>query len=115
MFGGEEMENRASEDTINRASQPVQETAEFKQLVSTRMRVSLALTVAMFVAYFGFILVLAYNKEALAQKIGEHVTLGIPIAIGVIVFAWVLTGIYVWWANSRYDSVVQRMRSQLRV
>ena len=107
--------SRAPEHMTNKASQPVQETVEFKELVSTRLKVSLALTAAMFVVYFGFILVLAYNKDALAQKIGEHVTIGIPIAIGVIIFAWVLTGIYVWWANSRYDSVVQRMRSQLRV
>jgi uncharacterized membrane protein (DUF485 family) len=109
------MESRASEHTTNKASQPVQETVEFKELVSTRLRVSLALTAAMFVAYFGFILVVAFNKTFLAQRIGEHVTIGIPIAIGVIIFAWVLTGIYVWWANSRYDSAVQRMRSQLRI
>ena len=30
-----------------------------------------------------------------------------------ILFAWVLTGIYVWWANGRYDAAVASLKSQL--
>ena len=63
----------------------------------------------MLLVYFGFILVLAFNKALLAEKIGEHVTLGIPVGVGVILFAWILTGIYVRWANAYYDSEVKRI------
>jgi uncharacterized membrane protein (DUF485 family) len=92
----------------------VLDSAEFKELVSKRWAMSLALTLAIFIGYFGFILVLAFDKTLLARKIGEHVTIGIPIGIGVIVLAWILTGIYVWWANGYYDRTVEQMKHRVR-
>jgi uncharacterized membrane protein (DUF485 family) len=92
----------------------VLDSPEFKKLVAGRWSVSLALTLAMFVSYFGFILVLAFDKSVLAQKIGAHLTLGIPIGVGVIVFAWVLTGLYVWWANGYYDKAVTELKGKVR-
>ena len=92
----------------------LRESPGFRALVARRWAVSISLTAAMFIAYFGFVLVLAFHKESLAVRIGEHVTIGIPIGIGVILFAWVLTGIYVWWANGRYDRAVHELKSQLR-
>jgi uncharacterized membrane protein (DUF485 family) len=90
----------------------VLQSKEFKDLVAKRWSISLILTFLMLFVYFGFILVLAFDKPLLAQKIGEHVTLGIPIGVGVIVFAWILTGIYVRWANTVYDSEVHRISSK---
>jgi uncharacterized membrane protein (DUF485 family) len=85
----------------------------FKSLVRKRVSVSLTLTVIMLVVYFGFILVIAFNKELLAIKIGEHLTIGLPIGIGIIVFAWLLTGVYTYWANSSYDRSVREMRRKI--
>lgn len=90
------------------------QSQEFRELVVKRWSISLILTALMLVIYFGFILVLAFDKAVLAQKIGEHVTLGIPIGVGVIVAAWILTGIYVAWANSYYDNAAQRIRGKSR-
>ncbi|MEI6412835.1 MAG: DUF485 domain-containing protein [Pseudomonadota bacterium] len=86
---------------------------EFKSLVRQRLWMSISLTIAMLATYFGFIGVLAFNKEILVQKIGEHVTLGIPVGVGVILVAWLLTGIYVVWANNYYDNVVAGMKKKL--
>jgi len=85
----------------------------FKELVNKRWSVSISLTTIMLVVYVGFILLIAFNKEFLATKIGEHITIGIPIGIGIIIFAWLLTGIYVRWANFSYDKTVREMRKQL--
>ncbi len=85
----------------------------FKDLVSKRLKFSLSLTVIMLVVYFGFILVIAFYKELLAIKIGEHLTLGMPIGIGIILFAWILTGIYIRWANKSYDKKVRELRNQV--
>jgi uncharacterized membrane protein (DUF485 family) len=90
----------------------VLESKAFKDLVAKRWSISLILTFLMLFVYFGFILVLAFNKQLLAQKIGEHVTLGIPVGVGVILFAWLLTGIYVRWANTVYDTEVNRISTQ---
>jgi len=60
----------------------------------------------MLAIYFGFILVLAFRKDLLAVKVGEHLTLGVPVGLAVILSACVLTGVYVSWANSAYDDAV---------
>jgi len=68
----------------------------------------------LFVTYYGFILLVATNKTLVNTKIGEVTTLAIPLGLGAIVIAFVLTAIYVGWANRSYDPEVERLRSQLR-
>lgn len=88
-------------------------SSEFKSLVRSKNAISLILTVAELVVYFGFILLIAYNKEFLSQKIYGPVTVGIPIGIGVIVVSWIFTGIYVAWSNKKYDQKVAEIKEKL--
>jgi uncharacterized membrane protein (DUF485 family) len=90
------------------------ESSDFKALVKRRWSVSLVLLALLFVGYYGFILLLATNKEFVAQKVGEVTTLAIPLGVAVIVFAWLLTAYYVSWANKSYDPEVERLKSQLK-
>lgn len=85
----------------------------FKSLVRNRIVVSTVLTVVMLVAYLGFILIIAFYRELLSYKIGEHLTLGLPVGIGMIIFAWLLTGYYIRWANRSYDKKVRELRNQV--
>lgn len=85
----------------------------FRDLVRRRILVSTMLTMIMLVVYFGFILSIAFYREFLSYKIGEHLTIGLPIGIGMILFAWLLTGIYARWANRSYDHHVRELRNKL--
>ena len=85
----------------------------FKSLVRKRILVSTVLTVIMLVVYFGFILSIAFYREFLSYKIGAYVTLGLPIGIGIILFAWLLTGYYARWANRHYDQQVRELRNKV--
>jgi uncharacterized membrane protein (DUF485 family) len=89
--------------------------ADFKALSSQKNTISLILTVLELVLYFGFIALIAYNKPFLAQKLSEGgaATVGIPIAVGTIVLSWVLTGIYIWWANKKYDVMVKKVKEKI--
>ena len=87
---------------------------KFQNLVVRKWKVSLTLAAIMLVAYYGFILVLAFAKDVLAYKIGEHLTIGIPVGMLLILLAWVLTGIYVFWANSSYDKSVKDVLKSMR-
>jgi uncharacterized membrane protein (DUF485 family) len=79
---------------------------KYRELRSRRSRFGWWLTAAMMVVYYGFILLVAFDKELLAQRLGAGVmTLGIPIGLGVIVFTIVITTIYVKRANSEYDEL----------
>lgn len=86
---------------------------EFRAIVRSKNAISIFLTVVELFIYFGFILLLAYGKEFLNQKIYGPITAGIPIGIGVIVLSWILTGIYVTWANKSYDDNVAKVREKL--
>lgn len=96
------------------STQRLLESTEFKQLVVRRWRVSMLLTGCLFALYYGYILLVGTNKAFLARRIGEATTLGIPLGAGVIVGAWLLTAIYVVWANRWYDHEVKRLRGRLR-
>jgi uncharacterized membrane protein (DUF485 family) len=87
---------------------------DFRRLVARRWWISLALTAALFVVYYGYILLIAANREFLSRRIGETVTLGIPIGAAVIVAAWLLTAVYIVWANRSYDPEVARLKGQVK-
>jgi uncharacterized membrane protein (DUF485 family) len=89
------------------------ESEEFKRLVSRRWTVSILLLACLFVLYYGYILLIAFDKPFLAQKIGESTTLGIPLGVAVIVLSWILTAIYVLWANG-HDTEVARLKDQVK-
>jgi len=77
---------------------------------AARWRVAMSLTVAMMAAYFGFILLIAFNKPLLGSILVPGLSLGMLLGALVIVIAWVVTWIYVRWANTHYDSSVDRLR-----
>jgi uncharacterized membrane protein (DUF485 family) len=78
----------------------------FQQLQRKRSRFGWTLTLAMLVVYYGFILLVAFNKPFLATRIGEGVTtIGMPIGLGVIVFTVLITALYVRRANAEFDAL----------
>ena len=89
------------------------DSPEFHHLVARRWRMSMILTAALFVIYYGYILLVATNKPFLARRIAGSMTIGIPLGAAVIVGAWALTAIYVVWANRHYDDEVARLRGRL--
>ncbi|WP_394756128.1 DUF485 domain-containing protein [Rhodoferax sp.] len=79
---------------------------QYQELKTKRSSFGWWLTLAMMVVYYGFIMLVAFNKEFLSQKLGAGVmTVGIPIGFGVIVFTVVITAIYVRRANSEFDDL----------
>ena len=85
----------------------------FKKLVAKQRIVSFGLSLTIVFIYFGFVLNMAFNKERLSTKIGAHITLSLPIGIGIILFAWIVTGCYVYWANTKYDAAVINLKKQI--
>jgi len=95
------------------AARRVLESPEFDRLIRRRWTVSLLLTACLFVLYYGFILLVGLNKELLASRIGDVTTLGIPLGMAVIVGAWLLTALYVLWANRQWDTEARRLRDRV--
>ncbi|WP_343525096.1 DUF485 domain-containing protein [Sphingomonas sp.] len=84
-------------------------------LVRKRGRFTIILTVIMLIAYFGFILTIAFDKALLSTSIsGGATSWGIPVGLGVIALAILLTGLYVWRANRDFDPVIDALRAEER-
>ncbi|MBL8988775.1 MAG: DUF485 domain-containing protein [Gemmatimonadales bacterium] len=83
-----------------------------RALARTRWRVAIGFTIVMVVVYFGFILLIAFDKQLMARRISDGLSLGILAGALVIVASWLLTWIYVRWANRRYDPELERLRGE---
>lgn len=91
------------------------EDEDFKAMVSKKNTFSYFMTILELILYFGFVALIAYNKPFLARKLSEDgaTTIGIPIAVMTIVLSWVLTTIYIIWANSSYDDMVKKVKDRV--
>lgn len=83
-------------------------------LTKRRWRIAITLTMAMLIIYFGFILLIAFDKALLAWRIAPGLSLGILLGVLVIASAWLLTLVYVRWANRRYDADLRSHRGGTR-
>jgi uncharacterized membrane protein (DUF485 family) len=85
----------------------VQANPKYHKLVSSRSVFSIWMTIAVMVVYYGYILLIAFDKEWLGSKLAAGMTtsIGIPLGVGVIVITVILTNIYVRRANTEFDQL----------
>jgi uncharacterized membrane protein (DUF485 family) len=77
----------------------------YQALTQRRARMEWALTALIVAAFMGYTLLVAFAKDWLAQPLvaGGVTSIGIPIGLGLILFAILLTGFYVAYANRHFD------------
>jgi uncharacterized membrane protein (DUF485 family) len=105
----------ANQDIVER----IKSDPAFHQLVKARAVFAWTLSILMLIIYFGFILIIAFKGQignVLGQPLapGMVTTVGIPVGLGVIVSAFVLTGIYVARANSAFDALTQQIKDKVK-
>ena len=90
------------DDLVQRiAAQP-----KYQELKAKRTRFGWTLTALMLIVYYGFVLLVAFDKPLLAQRLGSGVmTLGMPVGFGVILFTIAITAYYVIRANAEFDTL----------
>jgi uncharacterized membrane protein (DUF485 family) len=81
-----------------------------QDLARRRWRIASGLTIAMIAIYFGFILLIAFDKPLIGSLITPGLSLGILLGAVVIVASWLLTWVYVRWANAHYDKALEELR-----
>lgn len=85
----------------------------YQRLKQTRSRFGWTLTIAMLVVYYGYVLLIAFDKTLLSTRIGSGaMTWGIPLGFGVIIFTLVVTGIYVRRANREFDALNDQIKRE---
>lgn len=84
---------------------------KFHELVAQKSKLSWSLAALMMIVYYSFILVIAFFPEWLGTPLFTSSTLtwGLPVGIGIILFTFFITGIYVHRANNIYDGLMQKV------
>ncbi|NWH09664.1 MAG: DUF485 domain-containing protein [Alphaproteobacteria bacterium] len=87
---------------------------QLKQLGRERWRIALTLSLVVVVIYFGFILLVAFNKPMMGYVLTEGLSVGMLLGALVILAAWLTTWIYTAWANSHYDTTLGGIHDEIR-
>jgi uncharacterized membrane protein (DUF485 family) len=83
----------------------IRSNPKFQAFVSKRNSYAIVMSILMIISYYGYIVLIAFDKSFLAQKLGAGVmSIGIPMGLGVIFITIVLTWIYVRRANTEFDT-----------
>jgi uncharacterized membrane protein (DUF485 family) len=106
----EEGPRREDGEVLHVPAEVLRHEDELEALAAKRLRMGLGLTAIMLVVYFGFILLIAFNKPLLARLVTDGLSLGILLGVLVVLATWVLTWVYVGWANRVYEPEVRRLR-----
>ena len=87
---------------------------EFHTLVKQRSRLAWSLSAVVLIMYFAFILLIAFAPHVLGIPINPDspITIGIPVGIGIIVMAFILTGVYVRKANQEFDQLTRKITEE---
>jgi len=76
-----------------------------------RWRIATALSAVMTLVYFGFVLLVAFDKPLLGTLVAPGLSVGVLLGALVILAAWILTWYYVRWANAHLDRRVSELRA----
>jgi uncharacterized membrane protein (DUF485 family) len=87
---------------------------DLRRVAAARQRIALVLTASTMFVYFGFILLVAWGKGFLGGLVVPGLSVGMALGSFVILTSWVLTGVYVWWANRHYDGAVEALSAKER-
>ena len=88
----------------------LRETDAYKNLIHERSKSKWFLAALMLIVYYGFILIIAFAPHIFAIPISSGVTsLGILSGLGIILFSFVITGIYVRKANNVLEPLTEQL------
>jgi len=102
--------------TVDLAAQ-IKNHPKYQELTTKRSRYAWTLSILMLLVYYAFIMTIAFYPEFLATPIyeGSVISIGIPIGIAIILFSFLLAGLYVHKANGTYDVLLEEIKKDLQV
>lgn len=92
----------------------IRENPRFEALVRQRNRYAFFLAATIVVAYFSFILLIAFRPAWIGASLLDDmaVTWGVPFGLAIIALVVLLTVVYVRHANTKFDAEFSEIRRQ---
>lgn len=95
--------------------QKIKSNPKYQELVSKRNSFSLKLSLFILVMFYAYIVVIAFDKELLATKIGEGVmTVAFPVGAAIIIISFITTLIYVNRANNEFEDLTNEIKEDVK-
>jgi len=92
--------------------QHIQQHPDYLRLVRRKQRLTLGMTLAVLGIYYGFTLLLAFAPNLMGRPLGgENTSIGMWLAVLVIVLCFALTAIFVRQSN-RLDPLAETLKQE---
>ncbi len=93
----------------------IKSNPKYQELVSKRNSFATMLSIFVLAMFYGYVLVIAFNKELLATRIGEGVmTYAFPVGAAIIIISFITTLIYVIRANGEFEELEQSIKNDVK-
>jgi len=92
----------------------IERLPEFVALTRARRKIVFPLAMVSIVAYFALILIIAFSPGTLAKSLtGGTFSVGIALGLGLIFLCFIVTGIYVTYANNVIEPLVAAVKKRI--
>jgi uncharacterized membrane protein (DUF485 family) len=92
----------------------VRTSAEFQALRRRFRRFVLPLAAVFLVWYAAYVLLADYAHGFMSTRVGDsNITVGLLLGLGQFVSTFVITTVYVRWANRRFDPAAEALRARV--
>ena len=106
--------NHEQEVAMEKELERLKNSPEYKELIAKRSKSAWSLAFLMFFVYYGFVLIIAFQPQLFADKIGDgHTSVGIVVGLFVILFSFLITGFYVHKANKIFDPLTEKLHDKV--
>ena len=96
-----------------KTSKEISQLSSYIKLTETRWKLALSLTLIALFIYYGFIYLVAFHQDLMSKPVANgYTSWSIALGIGVILTTIVLTGIYVYIANSKFDKLTEEIHRE---
>jgi uncharacterized membrane protein (DUF485 family) len=82
--------------------------------LAERRKIATPIVAIIILAYFGFVLLIAFDPALLGQTLGGNVSLGIYAGLGLLVLSFVLTGIYMYLSDQKIAELQRNIRHKVQ-
>lgn len=90
----------------------IRQMPEYQALTKARKKILVPLSIITVVAYFALVLAIGFFPEALGISfIGGTTSWGVALGLGLILLCFVITGIYVTYANRVIEPLVKKIQA----
>lgn len=91
----------------------IMSSEEYKSLVHYKRKIFWPLFITILTAYYSFVLIIAFFPNWLATTVGGGpTTLGIYFGLAIIFLTFILTGIYVRYANKKIEPIMEQLHKR---